>query len=1012
MQKNNIVSLILFFVFCTCSFAAEAVNQGSQWELKSRFFVYQLNSGDGLRAKSWSNLLSGTSIALSGSEIEIDTGDDLQKPSTTPLAVVESEIHGPGLLSFLLQDPKKTLSVHVRYQWDDEKPFLHKFTTITNRSDLPIRVLNVRAGTYITDAELHDKIQIVPTGAFGNISRTGDKEQGFPLYLNDDFVMSLAHPAGWNTNLNGIASLRQYPGVLLSPQESFECMEAVYGVAAKGDAKTNFINHIRERCRRVVRQHDKPYIIFDNFASWKNDDFGNNREKYVLHSLSKLAESQETFGQIFDLCNIHFWVDYAGDLKLWDRERFPNGYEKIRPVLENLGIKPGLWTDSSMISWTIGQNPDTHPSLTHDKGYFCRASEPIKSMYREAFIQHLRDEKVRLLKFDNLHALVCNNPEHDHLPGIYSTEAIENSIIEFLNDLDKECPELFIMLYWGHRSPWWLLHGDTLFDSGGGIIEAATPTQYPSAYIRDSVTQMLDQCQKRSDDVLWLGKDSLGVWLSSWRWNSSIGKEHWQEGVVMDICRGSLLLQIWSDIDSFTPLEWKQLADFAALLKSQPNCFVNPRFILGNPYNPEPYGYSCSDGNRAFLAISNYSWNDNFISLELGEKWGLPDNRQWDLYRWYPEPAKLTADSDHFMTGVSLLFKPFEIALFEVVPAGEKPSLDRSFSEERIVTEFTENSGELNLSVIDTLQLDFENEQKAEKNNWVNLSPTSLNTKNGSILTKESDNSIFASGENPSLETYTVKTQNKIDGVTAFRFELLTDSRLPSGGPGRVYNGNIALSDFKVSILDGEKEIPVVLKKSSASFSQQSYGGFPIENAIDGNSETAWSIHPLHGKNVVAIFETEQPVSVPENAALVFVLTQGYSSDKEAHNIGRFRLSATVDKTVFSIPVKRERQFIVNTESPKTDQGGILVITTELSQNSNPIEFDNIGSRFIATAEMDGQPTECQPIIGLWTFEGCWQGWRFEIAPHSSPKKIKLEMTPAFSEDTDFSFKSHFIPNK
>ena len=64
---------------------------------------------------------------------------------------------------------------------------------------------------------------------------------------------------------------------------------------------------------------------------------------------------------------------------------------------------------------------------------------------------------------------MCNNPKHDHLPGFYSTEAIEKSVAEFYDDLGKECPEVFLMLYWGHRSPWWLLHGDTLFDSGAGI---------------------------------------------------------------------------------------------------------------------------------------------------------------------------------------------------------------------------------------------------------------------------------------------------------------------------------------------------------------------------------------------------------------------------------------------------------------------------------------------------------------------------------------------------------------
>jgi hypothetical protein len=146
------------------------------------------------------------------------------------------------------------------------------------------------------------------------------------------------------------------------------------------------------------------------------------------------------------------------------------------------------------------------------------------------------------------------------------------------------------MLYWGHRSPWWLVHADTLFDSGIGI-EAASPSDFPAPRARDSITQRLDQAQWHAKDIPPLGKDSLGVWLSSWGWNSSVGKWRWQEGFVMDLCRGSLLAQPWSDTAWLSPPERQQMADFIALLRARPGCFGNPRFILGNPWKYGPYGY-------------------------------------------------------------------------------------------------------------------------------------------------------------------------------------------------------------------------------------------------------------------------------------------------------------------------------------------------------------------------------------------------------------------------------------
>ena len=47
---------------------------------------------------------------------------------------------------------------------------------------------------------------------------------------------------------------------------------------------------------------------------------------------------------------------------------------------------------------------------------FCRASEPINQIYKDGFRWQMRENKVGLLKFDNLEQN-CVNPAHNHLPG-------------------------------------------------------------------------------------------------------------------------------------------------------------------------------------------------------------------------------------------------------------------------------------------------------------------------------------------------------------------------------------------------------------------------------------------------------------------------------------------------------------------------------------------------------------------------------------------------------------------
>lgn len=589
------------------------------------------------------------------------------RPAAWSVARCRVERQGKkGEARFDLRAQKLELAARVTYRWSANQPTLHKFVEITNASSRETRLLSVRLGDYATAA------------------RVSEGEQGFPVYLDDQFFATLAHPAGWATGEDGRVRLRQFPGQRLAPGRTFRCMEMVLGVAPAGEARNGFLAHVRSRMRRVVRGHDKPLAIFEPFGSWPCQGFLSTEptEAILLDNLRQVARGQKESGCHFDFYSIDFWCDSKGDLRRADPKRFRHQFDKLRRVLASLGTRPGLWIDSSMTYWSIGDNPVVQPTLTHDPAYgterptLCRATEPVRSMYAKAFRHHLRANGVRLVKFDNLSA-ICHNPHHNHLPGVYSTEAIMDGVIETLRELDAECPDVFLMLYWGHRSPWWLLDADTLFEPGVEI-EAAHPGSSPTRFVRDSITQGLDQAQWWCKDVPPLGKDSLGVWLSDWGWNSSVGRERWQEAFVMDMCRGSLLAQPWSDQRWLNPPQRQRMAEFIALLKAAPGCFANPRFILGNPWRDEPYGYCCTDGERTFLALNNCCWKDSVVDVAsiVSARSGPPlaHARSHDVYRWHPKPARLTGDT----TRIAL--RPFEVVLLEIVPAGRAPSLPRRFA--------------------------------------------------------------------------------------------------------------------------------------------------------------------------------------------------------------------------------------------------------------------------------------------------------------------------------------------
>lgn len=975
-----------------------SIQRGDGWTvLMSPGFSFRLNTEEYLGAEWIENRLTGERIVLDGPELEADIGLPGGEVETLGFKVAEVS-PGRDLVSgecvFRLESDRPGVTASVSYRWDAAEPVLHKLVQIRNDGPGDVdRLLQVRLGTYRTEAEL-----------------AGRGTQGFPVYASGEVFLSLAHPAGWATQEAGEISLRHYPGAKLPRGAQFTCMEAVIGVGQTGAGREAFLAHLKKRMRRTVRGHDRPYAIFEPFGGRANGDF-NETEEFVLDMIGKVAEGQRDSGCRFDLFSVDFWVDYHGDLKGCDPERFPNGLTRIREALKSEGIDLGLWIGSTWEAWSIGGNPATKPTLNFDpergpvdvpwgRKAFCRATEPVRSLYTEAFRHHIRENGVRLLKFDNF-ADVCHNPHHEHLPGIYSTEPIMDAVIEFLRALDAESPDVFLMGYWGHRSPWWLLHLDTFFETGIEM-EAASPGDRPAPWARSGVTRKLDQGHVHAEDVPWLGTDSLGVWLSHWPWNSQIGPHRWQDGFVMDICRGNMLAQPWSDPEWLTSEERQQMGQFIALMKARPECFGNPRLILGDPWEDEAYGYCCTDGKRAFLAINNFGWEDRVVGLQLNPAWGLPAGRRWDVYRWYPDPAQLEGPDGSLGDGAGSAMRPFEVVLLEVVPHGDAPTSGREFTRQPLPTEFTERSCPVAIS---TTPPD-ETAPALGPGVWTRVEIARATSRGGAELALQADGSILASGAAQDHDTYDISGLTEAVGITAVLLEALPDDSLPGRGPGRAVNGNFMLNELRLSAGPEDEMAPVAFAKAFADYEQTSYGVWPASAAIDGEAETGWSIDPCEGAPHVALFEAAEPFGRAGGTGLHLELRQG----ERGHSLGRFRIWVT------SVPDPQlpagygQRPWEVRGKVPHTHRGGLLVISAELLRDGEPLEIRNLGSHLSLEGKVAGEATEFTPALGQQTYPSSWQSWRLDFEPQRSGQSFELTIQTGGLPSCELRWTAHFLP--
>ena len=182
-------------------------------------------------------------------------------------------------------------------------------------------------------------------------------------------------------------------------------------------------------------------------------------------------------------------------------------------------------------------------------------------------------------------------------------------------------------------------------------------------------------------------------------------------------------------------------------------------------------------------------------------------------------------------------------------------------------------------------QEQWEKQQTQQHVDWTVLNPESVQAHGATVLTRQPDGAV-SGARFPDKDVFVVTAQTDLKGITGFRLEAIPDSTLPEHGPGAAPNGNFVLTEFKVWDSAG----PIKIVRATADHSQDHY---PIEQAIDGRSETGWAILPEVGKAHWAIFEPARPPGDDNGSTLTFTLE--FQSQYPRHEIGKFRLALTTN---------------------------------------------------------------------------------------------------------------------
>lgn len=192
---------------------------------------------------------------------------------------------------------------------------------------------------------------------------------------------------------------------------------------------------------------------------------------------------------------------------------------------------------------------------------------------------------------------------------------------------------------------------------------------------------------------------------------------------------------------------------------------------------------------------------------------------------------------------------------------------------------------------LDRRWADWLRQQRSAAVDWTPWRPVEA-TSNLPLLTVQSDDSVFASGDFTKDDTYRLRFAAPKREIYAVRLEVLPDPRLPADGPGMTYyegtKGDFFLGVFQLS--DGQQPLPIA--SASASYAKNRFGNNPVsaELTLDGDPQTGWSVHDRTGERHVAVYVLDSPWSGESDLHLTMTFGRHFAS-----SLGRFRISFTDD---------------------------------------------------------------------------------------------------------------------
>ena len=193
----------------------------------------------------------------------------------------------------------------------------------------------------------------------------------------------------------------------------------------------------------------RPISIYCDWAM--HDELGDNvplTEGLTMRALDALEHWKTAHEVAFDYYLLDaFWFEQPGDYRRFNPKTWPNGFGPARRRIEALGMRPGLWLDTTGGRVT-GHAPWKASLNVHDNWAYCLFDGPYGRGLLDAMLNACAEWGVRMFKFDFSNFFAVSPPYADLDAG----DAYARNVDAFraiLRELRASYPDVVILAYNG-----------------------------------------------------------------------------------------------------------------------------------------------------------------------------------------------------------------------------------------------------------------------------------------------------------------------------------------------------------------------------------------------------------------------------------------------------------------------------------------------------------------------------------------------------------------------------------